>query len=174
MSLRTMLDLEGCAMSTDHDNYRFLPTLKYVQSNDHGFTLIELLMVCAIIGVLATLSINGYQIVRERAKHGRCMGEIYTLSKDIIAYAAERGTYPPNLAAVGRVGLMDPWNHPYVYSVTPGRTNIGTPINTDFDIYSVGPDGDSADSITDDVSLDDIIRGNDGTFVEQASKYFLL
>ena len=72
----------------------------------------------------------------------------------------------------------DPWGNPFQY------TNLGTappgaarkdkflvPINSDFDLYSMGPDGESVAALTAKPSRDDIIRANDGGFVGLASEY---
>jgi general secretion pathway protein G len=45
------------------------------------------------------------------------------------------------------------------------------PINSDFDLYSVGPDGDSTPPLNAKNSRDDIIRANDGLFVGPASNF---
>jgi general secretion pathway protein G len=45
------------------------------------------------------------------------------------------------------------------------------PINTDFDLYSVGPDGNTQPPLTAPVSRDDIVRANDGRFIGKAEDY---
>lgn len=45
------------------------------------------------------------------------------------------------------------------------------PINSDFDLYSMGRDGQSAPPLTAKVSRDDIVRANNGGFVGLASDY---
>jgi general secretion pathway protein G len=45
------------------------------------------------------------------------------------------------------------------------------PINSDFDLYSKGPDGKSTPPLTAKDSLDDIVRANDGGYFGVASKY---
>ena len=45
------------------------------------------------------------------------------------------------------------------------------PINTDFDLYSMGADGASVGPLTSAVSRDDIVRANDGGFVGLASDF---
>ncbi len=45
------------------------------------------------------------------------------------------------------------------------------PLNTDFDLYSMGPDGKSKPPLTVKVSDDDIIRANDGRFIGIAKDY---
>jgi general secretion pathway protein G len=45
------------------------------------------------------------------------------------------------------------------------------PINSDYDLYSVGPDGDSSLPLTAATSRDDIVRANDGRFIGKAEDY---
>lgn len=45
------------------------------------------------------------------------------------------------------------------------------PLNTDFDLYSVGKDGLSKATLAPPQSHDDIIRANNGRFIGLASDY---
>lgn len=45
------------------------------------------------------------------------------------------------------------------------------PLNTDFDLYSCGKDGETAKPLTAQKSRDDIIRANDGQYIGLASNY---
>jgi general secretion pathway protein G len=45
------------------------------------------------------------------------------------------------------------------------------PLNYDFDLYSVGEDGQTSAPLTADISYDDIVRANNGRFIDLASKY---
>jgi general secretion pathway protein G len=45
------------------------------------------------------------------------------------------------------------------------------PINSDFDLYSMGPDRESKPTLSNPVSRDDIIRGADGAFYGLAEKF---
>ena len=45
------------------------------------------------------------------------------------------------------------------------------PINTDFDLYSLGKDGLSAGPLTAKDSRDDIVRANNGAFIGRAEDY---
>jgi general secretion pathway protein G len=45
------------------------------------------------------------------------------------------------------------------------------PINTDYDLYSMGKDGRSSPPLTAKASRDDIIRANDGAYIGLASNY---
>ena len=45
------------------------------------------------------------------------------------------------------------------------------PLNSDYDLYSMGPDGESKPPLTAKASKDDIVRANDGEFVGLAERY---
>lgn len=142
-----------------------------VQCED-GFTLIELLIVVAIVGMLASAAMSTFSTFKEKANVVKCAGEIRSLEKEIIAYATENRTYPTSLTDIGRQDLLDPWGRRYEYSLTLHRRQ-GSLKNTDFDLYSKGSNGITADSIVVTESLDDIIRLDDGSFCDMAGRYSL-
>ncbi|MCP5251868.1 MAG: hypothetical protein H6939_09135 [Burkholderiales bacterium] len=45
------------------------------------------------------------------------------------------------------------------------------PINSDYDLYSMGKDGASVSPLTAKASRDDIIRANNGRFIGRAADY---
>jgi len=143
------------------------------QSN-RGFTLVELLIVVAIVGILASIATSGYALFREKANVVVCIQDIRNFEKEIIGYVTEKTVLPTSLEELGRQNLLDPWGRPYVYSRTLHRTNSGTNINTDFDLYSKGVDGLTADSIVDSTSLDDIVRADDGAYCSSSAKYGIM
>lgn len=67
---------------------------------------------------------------------------------------------------------LDPWGNPYQYLRMQGASNGQkrkdkslVPINTDFDLYSMGPDGRSVGPLTAQQSRDDIVRAANGRFI---------
>jgi len=144
-----------------------------------GFTIVELFIVLAIIGVVASIAIPRYVDYRERIKVAQAITDIRALSLLINNYQLDARAYPPNLAAVGNASKLDPWGRPYVYTNLQDIKGKGkarknknlVPINSDFDLYSVGKDGDSVGPLTAKASRDDVIRANDGGFVGLASDY---
>ena len=157
------------------------PTLNRAKNNS-GFTLVELLIVIAIVAILASLAFGSFSKFKEMARIARCCEEIRSLEREITAYATEKGELPPNLAAINRQDLKDPWGNPYQYfpAAQPvalwnagpnNRVNGGGTINTDFDLYSLGASSTFDQLISADVSLDDIIRADDGSFVGMAKDH---
>jgi len=142
-----------------------------------GFTLIEALLVAVIISILASMALPNFQRVRERAMIARAIGDVDALGWNIVEYELVNGSFPSSLSAVGWGGKEDPWGNPYQYTVVgakggkPRKDHFLHPINTDFDLFSMGPDGQSTAPLTAKISQDDIIRANDGGFVGLAAHY---
>ena len=89
------------------------------------------------------------------------------------------GKLPLALSEVGRADMLDPWRNPYKYLnfiTVKGKGKMRkdrnlVPINTSFDLYTMGADGKSKAPLTPKVSHDDIIRANDGAYVGLAGRY---
>ena len=145
-------------------------------ARSRGFTIIELMTVVTVLGGLAAMAVARTQYTVEQAKIARAIGDIRALQSDIVGYQAAGQVLPATLTDVDRAGLLDPWGRPYVYeNLTTGgapRTDVfGVPLNTEFDVYSLGPDGASGASLTAGPSQDDVVRGSDGSFIGRASRY---
>jgi len=150
---------------------------RMTRCHDAGFTLVEVMIGVAIVGVLAALSATNYQIYIDRVRVARAIVEIKGISLHLSTIVINGGRLPPSLAAV-QLTQKDPWGRVYVYrriSGTPPflvrKDQFLVPLNTDFDLYSVGPDGQSRPAITDPLSLDDVVRGANGAFIGLARNY---
>jgi len=144
-----------------------------------GFTLIEILIALAIIGVLMMVAVPSYGRYVERARIAQASVDIVTISAKIKMYVLDNREFPDTLAQVGEAGRLDPWGQPYEYLPfkTPsdrGRARKNrnlVPINSDFDLYSVGKDGRTTAPLRARDSQDDVVRANDGAFVGLAATY---
>lgn len=144
-----------------------------------GFTLIELLIVMAILMTLSAIAISRTLAAVDRARYARAVSEIRSLEREILAYQVRTDNLPANLDAIGRGNLLDPWGNPYQYlnfDLVKGKGPMRkdrflVPLNTEYDLYSMGKDGTSRPPLTAKASWDDIIRANDGGFVGLASEY---
>ncbi len=138
-----------------------------------GFTLVELLLVLAIIGTLTSIGLPRIQEIKDRAKIAHAIGDIRALQAEITS-----DPLPVDLAAIGRAGMLDPWGNPYVYNPhiygnggQPRKDRFLVPLNSEYDLYSMGKDGSSQSPLTAAVSKDDIVRADDGGYIGLASKY---
>jgi general secretion pathway protein G len=144
-----------------------------------GFTVVEMMLALVILGVLLSIALPAYQNYRERARIVQAKQDIITMSGLISNHFLDARDYPASLADIGLGGMRDPWGNPYGYLNLNQKGAKGharkdhslVPINTDFDLYSMGRDGRSAPPLTAQDSRDDIVRANDGKFVGLASEY---
>lgn len=143
--------------------------------------MIEMLIVIAILGTLLALALPILQAALDRARVARTIGDVGALQIDIAAYEAGGKGLPESLATIGRESLLDPWGRPYQYlrfdldkGGVPGgarKDRFLVPLNSTYDLYSVGKDGKTVSALTAKASKDDIIRANDGGFIGLAVKY---
>ena len=85
---------------------------------------------------------------------------------------------PHSLADIGYEDLQDPWGNPYQFAnhadISQGQRRkykSTVPLNTDYDLYSMGPDGSTTAPITSKAGYDDIIRASDGEYIGPASQF---
>lgn len=135
-------------------------------------------MVTVIIGTLATMVAPSLQRARERAEVAAAVSNIRIIEAELAIYVEVNFAPPVSLAAIDRAVLLDPWGSPFVYRVSTGSGGGGArkdkflvPLNTDYDLYSRGQDGESAGPLTASESKDDVIRALDGRYVGLASDF---
>ena len=144
-----------------------------------AFTLVEIMVVTVILGALAALAAPRLEEARYRAQVARAITEIKTLEIELYDRLYGTGSLPASLAEIDRATLLDPWGQPYAYTPIVQGRGVGAfrkdrflvPLNTDFDLYSLGADGLSVGPLSAPQSQDDIVRANDGGFIGLASEY---
>ena len=173
-----------------------LPTQK--TSRYRGFTLIELMVVLVIIGVLAALIVPNVLDRADDARVTAARTDVNNLVQALKLYKLDNQRYPTSeqglqaLVAKPTAGSIppnwkpyldklpnDPWGRPYVYTDLSQKGSKGkarkdgklNPINSDFDLYSLGEDGVSTGPLTAPKSKDDVIRARDGAFLGLAADF---
>ena len=134
-----------------------------------------------IAALLASVAVPAYGQFVDRAKNSKAIGDIGWIAVEIGKFQLRNNNaLPNNLAELGADIPLDPWDRPYQYLniATAGPDNGQfrkdknlVPLNTDFDLYSKGKDGDSTGPLNAKESRDDIVRANDGAFIGRGEDY---
>lgn len=138
-----------------------------------GFTLVEAGLVLALLGVLAAIALPMVQDHRERIRRSQAIADITAMQALIRNHEIDHRRLPASLADIGQGGKLDPWGRPYVYVDVSGKGGKGkarkdrklNPLNTDYDLYSVGKDGQTHSQVSHKRSADDVLRALDGDFI---------
>ncbi len=146
-----------------------------------GFGLLELMLVVVIVSLLAAVAIPSYEQFVDRARNARAIGDIGSMSIEIDRYLLKNNQHLPNF--LNEINLeipLDPWGAPYQYlNIVAAGPGVGglrkdgkmNPLNSDYDLYSLGSDGDSSDPLSAKPSRDDIVRANNGAFIGLGEDY---
>jgi general secretion pathway protein G len=144
-----------------------------------GFTLLELTVAVAIVAILAAIAIPTYRSYVQSARVAAATADIMSIASAVNRYTTLNNIPPPDLGAIGMNAPIDPWGNPYVYLSFTGLKGKGkmrkdknlNPINTLYDLYSKGADGQSKLPLTVPVSKDDVILANDGSYIGLAANF---
>jgi general secretion pathway protein G len=145
-----------------------------------GVGYLELMLAIALAAILMAIAVPTYYSYLNRSKEQTAIADMQAIEQQLKTYEvlSEQGTLPASLADLGVPIPLDPWGQPYQYLNLDGA-NRGqmrkdrslVPINTDYDLYSMGPDGRSVAPLTAAMSRDDIVRAGNGSFIGVASDY---
>jgi general secretion pathway protein G len=132
-----------------------------------------------IAAVIGAIGFPSYISYKQRAYVAAATTDIMMIATGINRYNTINNLPPPDLATIGLDSLLDPWGRPYVYLSFTGLSGKGqmrkdknlVPLNTQYDLYSLGADGQSRPPLTVPVSKDDVILANDGNYIGLASNY---
>ncbi len=134
-----------------------------------------------MVAILALIAVPSYTGYRERVVRMQTINDMRVLGAGIENYRIEFGALPDSLDGILDPLPLDSWGRPFEYlnlqSGDPGingkrrRGKNLNPINSDYDLYSKGEDGQSAAQLVAKQSRDDIVRANDGAFMGLASEY---
>ncbi|MCE5231221.1 type II secretion system major pseudopilin GspG [bacterium] len=131
-----------------------------------GFTLIEIMLVVIIIGILASMVIANFGGMSTEARNTRAQADLGQLRMQLGLFEQRYGHYPTEeegglMALLERPSSIDeadwrrfgdnepvdPWGNTYIYLVGNRRINP----DRDFNIYSLGPNGQDDGMAGDDV-----------------------
>lgn len=147
-----------------------------------AFTLVELVIALVVMATIAAIAVPSYREYIEQARRSEAISDIAEIGMIIERFFSLNQTYPANLAALGAgVPAADPWGNAYEYlaiAVTPAP-NTGdvrkdknlNPLNSDYDLYSMGPDGQTQKQLTAAKARDDVVRAGNGSFIGLASEH---
>ena len=145
-----------------------------------GLTMVELMLALAILVIVATLAVPLYQNYVNEARINTAIKDIRHISLILDSRFLD-GDPPATLAEAG-ITPVDPWGNPYRYLWLRGNPAPGVngerrrdmsmnPVNTDYDLYSMGEDGQTSAQFVAQKARDDIVRANDGDFVGLAGDH---
>lgn len=123
---------------------------RYRRPPRRGFTLLEIMLVLVIIAAIAGIAVVNIGSFQERGFRRTASAEISNLKTMLESYKLEVGTYPSQLShlyeqpsdladpskwmKISKKPINpDPWGRPYEYTVN----------GSDFELRSLGPDGQS-------------------------------
>ena len=146
-----------------------------------GFGLLELLITLVVAALIVSVAVPSYGQITDRARMSKAIGDLGWIAIEIGKFQLRNNNaFPDSLADLGVPVPLDPWDRPYQY-LNIARAGSGNGkfrkdknlkrLNTNYDLYSMGKDGDSMGPLTAEPSRDDIIRANDGAFIGKAEEY---
>ena len=149
------------------------------RKHSRGFTVLELLIVVAIVLTICAIAVPNLMAAIDQARIARAVGDIHAIEDDVASYQAIYRVLPDALSQIGDGNLLDPWGNPYQYLNHATMKGNGqarkdrflVPLNSDYDLYSMGKDGASSPPITAKPSQDDVIRASNGSYVGLASDF---
>ena len=152
------------------------------KGHQKAMTLIEILLAVAIVGTLMAVGVPVYTNAMYKAKVNQAISKIALMGQKIEDFMIDYGRLPATLDEIGEPNATDPWGNPYEYLAIFGfdkqeidgklrKDRFLIPLNTDFDLYSIGRDELSVAPLTAGESWDDIVRANNGGYVGLAHKY---
>jgi general secretion pathway protein G len=144
-----------------------------------GYTLVEILVALAVLMIISAIAVPHYLQAIDTAKVARAVSDVRTIGDAVLGYEVINEKYPDDLTQVGYGDKTDPWGQHYQYlnyADTMGgglmrKDRFFVPINTAFDLYSMGKDGQSAALLNAGVSQDDVVWASDGAYIGLASDF---
>jgi general secretion pathway protein G len=151
-----------------------------MRSRRAGFTLLELMTAAAVLALMVSIAVPTYLARVERVRVGRAITDLTEIAGAIERYrTAHDFKLPLSLDELQNIPRLDPWERPYEFlnfADDSSKAKIRKdhnlhPLNSEFDLYSMGADGDSKAPLTAKASRDDVIWARDGAFIGLGSDF---
>ncbi len=147
-----------------------------------AFTLVELMIALVVLATLAAIALPSYRDYVDRSRTSVAIADLAKISSALERHLTVNGTYPASLASLAEsYPATDPWGNAYQYlaiDVDPApntgqirRDKNMNPLNSDYDLYSMGPDGQTQKQLTAAKARDDIVRAGNGGFIGVAEDH---
>jgi general secretion pathway protein G len=156
------------------------PAARARSGGARGLSIIEILVVVAILGTLLAVGSPMYGRARDKAMVVRAIADIASIQKDLAVFTLDTGALPASLAELPVTAPSDPWGQAYEYLRFIDSKNAKKdpkadekmrrdvhlkPLNTDYDLYSMGKDRQSKPNLANKASQDDVLRAINGGFI---------
>ena len=151
--------------------------MKYITVNrrqkNKAFTIIELVVTILIVTLFYFTLAPAILGMVDKVNSKTTEDEITDMQDLIDDFFEDNGFFPDSLDEIFDPVPLDPWGKPFQYLNHDTGNGNGAlrkdknlvPINSDYDLYSMGPDGKTASPLTAKISHDDIVRGRNGAYV---------
>lgn len=152
-----------------------------VLGRPNGMGLLDLIVALVVFSLFVALAVPAYTGMVNRGRVAGAIGDVGSIAVEIQRFAVNNNDrLPATLDELAMELPKDPWGNDYQYfnirAAGPGngpyrKDGNLNPINTDFDLYSMGADGESAGPLKAGQSRDDIVRANNGAFIGLGEDY---
>ncbi len=139
--------------------------------------LISVVLACLLI----VLAVPGYQRQLERSRVAKAEADIRSMHIAIERFRlANSDRVTITLTELRMEIPRDPWGRDYqflnIIDANPSKGLVRkdgalNPLNTDYDLYSLGRDGDSKGPLNAKASRDDVVRANNGAYIGLGRDY---
>jgi general secretion pathway protein G len=158
-----------------------------------GFTLLELLIGVVVLAIFTIIAIPVFSSAINcdepdsrpgplmRAKISQVISELVMINLKATRFETNNRRFPDSIEELGldSDAATDAWGQPYVFTDLTELDGVGKarkdhnlhPVNKYFDVYSVGPDGETATPFTSTGGKDDLVMADDGNYFGFACHY---
>jgi hypothetical protein len=133
-----------------------------------------MLIVVSFFVLIASITINTGLAFIDKIRARTVISDLKAIQIEVDKFYKASGSYPDGLDEIYADPQIDPWSIPYQYlRIKGGPPNVtgkqrkykSLKVNSTYDLYSMGPDQETASPLTASISKDDIIRGRNGNFI---------